>query len=287
MTGDGIVEVGVDPEDVSVFTDGDEADGEGLIVSERLRVDDRPRVDGGHPGKYKIDPFRFPPVLVLMPSLRRSFSSPSVRSSPYPSSTNTTSTRSRPAPRRPSPSATAERRVLADIEWWRVFDGQCDPDHTHEDPHELEPGVPPGGLVTLSAGGDSLEPHSVPLDSIQVRLLIRVRGRMPTAILQRVYPTALSIAPYSPPGSPHSRDSSVESTPELPTAPLETVQLGLADSCPFGDLFAFPSSLARGGRQVHPLFGSRSISAPGLSYQVADFADMGGDSFSLHQNLFQ
>ena len=84
----------------------------------------------------------------------------------------------------------------------------------------------------------------------------------------------------------------MESTPELPTAPLESVQLALASpvSCPFSDHFPFPPSPTRvGRRQVHPLFGSRSVSAPGL-YQgtlAPDFADMGGDTFSLDQNLFQ
>lgn len=47
-----------------------------------------------------------------------------------------------------------------------------------------------------------------------------------------------------------------------------------------------------GGRQVHPWFGLRSVSAPGLSsrqgtLEPPDFADMGGDSFSLDQNLFR
>lgn len=37
--------------------------------------------------------------------------------------------------RRPSGSDSAGRRVLADIEWWRVVDGQClaDPGHDDED----------------------------------------------------------------------------------------------------------------------------------------------------------
>ncbi|KAH0830625.1 hypothetical protein J3R83DRAFT_2080 [Lanmaoa asiatica] len=224
-----------------------------------------------------------------MPSLRRSFSSPSVRSSPYPSSISPavpSSIRARAAPlhpRRSSGSATAERRVLADIEWWRVYDGQCDldlQDQSYDDAQALGGDVPPGGTVTLSAGGGTLEPpqtpHSFSLASMQSNAL-----------------AALSIAPYSPPGSRHGRDSSVESTPELPTATLETVQLGLATtaSCPFGDHVPFPPSLTRvGGRQVHPMFGLRSVSAPGLSRQVSlepDFADMGGDSFSLDQNLFQ
>ncbi|KAI0093971.1 hypothetical protein BDY19DRAFT_902660 [Irpex rosettiformis] len=56
-----------------------------------------------------------------MPSLRRTLSAPS-RSSPYSSSTQTrTGSRS---PRRSSGSDTANRRVLADIDWWRVEEGQ-------------------------------------------------------------------------------------------------------------------------------------------------------------------
>ncbi|KAI0705867.1 hypothetical protein BC835DRAFT_1409925 [Cytidiella melzeri] len=56
-----------------------------------------------------------------MPSLRRTFSAPA-RSSPYSSSTQTrTGSRS---PRRSSGSETANRRVLADIDWWRVEEGQ-------------------------------------------------------------------------------------------------------------------------------------------------------------------
>jgi hypothetical protein len=56
-----------------------------------------------------------------MPSLRRTFSAPS-RSSPY-SSSSPTRTGSR-SPRRSSGSDTANRRVLADIDWWRVEEGQ-------------------------------------------------------------------------------------------------------------------------------------------------------------------
>ncbi|KAG8217570.1 hypothetical protein J3R82DRAFT_5721 [Butyriboletus roseoflavus] len=229
-----------------------------------------------------------------MPSLRRSFSSPSVRSSPYPSSLSTlhpSGSRARPSPihpRRSSGSATAERRVLADIEWWRVYDGQCDldlQDQAHEDA-QVDGGVPLGGTVTLSAGGGSLEPPQTPL-SLHSFALDSMQSVPPSAL------AALSIAPYSPPGSRHGRDSSLESTPEFPTAPLETVQLGLASpvSCPFGDHLPFPPSPTRvGGQQVHPLFALRSILAPGLSHQGSlepDFADMGGDSFSLDQNLFQ
>lgn len=109
-----------------------------------------------------------------MPSLRRSFSSPSVRSSPYLSSP---ATRARPNPRRSSGSATAERRVLADIDWWRVHDGQCDPDlqdQGYEGPHEDV-----GGTVSLSPGGGALEPpqsHTLAMESVQVRARFSVQS---------------------------------------------------------------------------------------------------------------
>ncbi|KLO18623.1 hypothetical protein SCHPADRAFT_993503 [Schizopora paradoxa] len=70
-----------------------------------------------------------------MPSLRRTVSTPLVRTSPYPSSLSASaaqvnainggagSTATRPR-RCTSGSDTIRRRVLADIEWWRVLDGQ-------------------------------------------------------------------------------------------------------------------------------------------------------------------
>jgi hypothetical protein len=70
-----------------------------------------------------------------MPSLRRTISSPSVRSSPYPSLSNAVNsaagTRGN-GHRRSSGSETSSRRVLADIEWWRVADGQRDSDADQE-----------------------------------------------------------------------------------------------------------------------------------------------------------
>ena len=64
-----------------------------------------------------------------MPSLRRTLSTPSVRSSPYSypssSSANTHATRAgNSQPRRSSGSDTSNRRVLADLDWWVVQDGQ-------------------------------------------------------------------------------------------------------------------------------------------------------------------
>jgi hypothetical protein len=66
-----------------------------------------------------------------MPSLRRTFSVPSVRASPYRGLSSSSSSvpaqrNNQHAHRRASGSDTGTRRVLADIEWWRVVDGQCD-----------------------------------------------------------------------------------------------------------------------------------------------------------------
>jgi len=67
-----------------------------------------------------------------MPSLRRTSSSPAVRSSPY--SNGALAARGN-GHRRSSGSETTSRRVLADIEWWRVTDGQreASPDEESED----------------------------------------------------------------------------------------------------------------------------------------------------------
>lgn len=67
-----------------------------------------------------------------MPSLRRTLSSPSVRSSPY---SNGSPVARGGGHRRSSGSETTNRRVLADIEWWKVTDGQCyaDADQEPED----------------------------------------------------------------------------------------------------------------------------------------------------------
>lgn len=80
----GWVDVGVDPEDVTVTADGDQAPCEGEIGREGLWVDDWPRVDGGHRGKYKMDIIEFPPVLFVR-SPRPSCPPSAARSPPPPS----------------------------------------------------------------------------------------------------------------------------------------------------------------------------------------------------------
>ncbi|PCH37852.1 hypothetical protein WOLCODRAFT_161097 [Wolfiporia cocos MD-104 SS10] len=74
-----------------------------------------------------------------MPSLRRTLSSPA-RRAPYsappslsPAASSTVARAGHPAPRRAPGTDVAHRRVLADIDWWLVHDGQCDP-APHADP---------------------------------------------------------------------------------------------------------------------------------------------------------
>ncbi|CAL1705160.1 unnamed protein product [Somion occarium] len=88
-----------------------------------------------------------------MPSLRRTLSSPSVRSSPYSHSYSSLLTRQGGhGPRRSSGSETSQRRVLADLDWWRVQEGQRElrglpplaqpvdaPEDTQHDETEAEP----------------------------------------------------------------------------------------------------------------------------------------------------
>ncbi|KAG2158466.1 uncharacterized protein EDB93DRAFT_1246311 [Suillus bovinus] len=153
-----------------------------------------------------------------MPSLRRSFSSLSVRSNPYPTSLSNgsvNSARTRVAghgSRRSSDSEVTERRVLADIEWWRVSDGQRDLDAAQD---QAEPDQELQGQHTPPLMLHDLPPidfaQSMPMSQFAV----------------------LSMAPHSPTGRRHGRDSSVsslESTPEIPEAPLESIRFSMIDA---------------------------------------------------------
>ncbi|KAG1756426.1 uncharacterized protein EDB91DRAFT_1260733 [Suillus paluster] len=232
-----------------------------------------------------------------MPSLRRSFSSPSVRSSPYPSSLSNGSannTRSRVAAhgiRRSSDSETTERRVLADIEWWRVSDGQRDLD-TAQDQADLDQDVQDGvyvsagGAITLS-GSDS--PQTPPL----------VLHDFPPVDFAQSIPmsqfAALSIAPHSPTGRRHARDSSVsslESTPEMPEAPLESIRFSMIDADDGSHNLELPSEFALPSttlisRPSFALFGlfAGFTECHDLGDDVHHFSD-GASSFSLNQNIF-
>ncbi|KAI6150707.1 hypothetical protein BKA82DRAFT_3076837 [Pisolithus tinctorius] len=219
-----------------------------------------------------------------MPSLRRSASSPSVRSSPYPLSlSSAVSSRARTAgqqPRRSSGSDVSERRVLADIEWWRVADGQCPPtpdsDQDEAQPPQRTTRVSTGGVATLFAGEGPESP-------------LYISDLTQSAALDEYAPLTVE----SSTRRRHGRDSSfssVESTPEITTPPLQPVDLG--EVGPTSDSDAPVSEhpwIGIGIRHLPLPLPFRSFSFGGVSDHKSchtHFADMGGDSFSLDQNLF-
>jgi len=159
-----------------------------------------------------------------MPSLRRTFSSPSVRSSPYPTglSSNTGSGRRNGQGRRcSSGTETSSRRVLADIEWWRVVDGQRD--------LEPERGLVPReqGHVTEETGG--AEHPLMPLPPVGVTFHVPQAPQpseafnLPTSLF-----VSLSIAPTPRGHSPQSSSSSVVATPTATEVPLDDLRLSIA-----------------------------------------------------------
>ncbi|KAH7889633.1 hypothetical protein F5I97DRAFT_1924165 [Phlebopus sp. FC_14] len=231
-----------------------------------------------------------------MPSLRRSFSSPAVRSSPYPTSTSNRARASGQHPRRSSGSSTSERRVLADIEWWRVSDGQCPPhvqdqdqDQNQDDEAQDNTFLSLGGGVMLSAGGGR-EPPQTPSLSLHGFSLDLTQSMYMNEL------AAFSIAPHSPSGR-HARDASpafTESSPELGMVPLEVIHLGLGQVSPAVELYSnaevpLSSSSLRAASPSASLLGFRSFffgGFPSRENTELQFADMGGDTFSLDQNLF-
>ncbi|RXW20464.1 hypothetical protein EST38_g5399 [Candolleomyces aberdarensis] len=194
-----------------------------------------------------------------MPSLRRTTSSPAVRSSPYSSALNGVQVARGHGHRRSSGSDTIGRRVLADIEWWRVTDGQCDPsagdqgleDHTTDD-DQNGVGSPIAGVSFLNVdyGVDHLSwPPATPVSSTEAS------SALPTAEF-----AALSIVPRTPPSRAcalenASASSSLESTPEPSFFATERLRFSDMDTMYFEDDFAltpltfglpsFPPALAR------------------------------------------
>lgn len=172
-----------------------------------------------------------------MPSLRRSSTSSSVRSSPYPS-TVPGGTRGRargPERRRPSGSETSVRRVLADIEWWRVVDGQRDPEHesndseneeNQRDGYPVRPQVQPSDHLLSGADAGVERPSTPPLSWVSL---------IPESPESRSVPitqfSALSITPDSPTRGRHVRSasaSSVESSPGGFNTSFDLADLDLA-----------------------------------------------------------
>ncbi|KAF5389885.1 hypothetical protein D9757_003633 [Collybiopsis confluens] len=150
-----------------------------------------------------------------MPSLRRTMSSPAVRSSPYPTLSSAahlnTGPLTRPAHghRRSSGSDTSTRRVLADIEWWRVTEGQRDFEaEAEQDVHGRSPQSPTENLM------DSLEGLVSPV----------------WPGFSECLPELFTVVPQTPPRRGHrleSSTSSVESTPEPSDDQIEGLRLGL------------------------------------------------------------
>jgi len=152
-----------------------------------------------------------------MPSLRRSVSSPIVRSSPYPTALSSSSAGLRNGGhgrRRASGSETSSRRVLGDLDWWRVAEGQHDSEEDSTTPVDEQPS-PPSVIFHEAAVEESfVSPQWTP-PTADIAL------PMPPTLLF----SSLSITPTTPPRrrreASGSSSSSLASTPEVPSTPVD------------------------------------------------------------------
>ncbi|KAG6829642.1 hypothetical protein H0H92_003975 [Tricholoma furcatifolium] len=201
-----------------------------------------------------------------MPSLRRTISSPSVRSSPY-SSALSAGHPSRPGGhRRSSGSETSTRRVLADIEWWRVVDGQRDLDADQEPVPSSDQA--PDSPSSLALAMEELLGSSM---LFSAGMGVEHSAIVPLAVgsLQssQTPPTtqfaALSIGPQTPIRRNHARNSSqssLESTPEAVQPAMfdglrlaiRDTELGISDPLPNFPVLQRSSSASLGS--APPLF---------------------------------
>ncbi|KAF4576692.1 hypothetical protein EYR40_000941 [Pleurotus pulmonarius] len=165
-----------------------------------------------------------------MPSLRRTFSSPSVRSSPYPSSLSSSQAGARAhghGHRRSSGSETSSRRVLADIEWWRVSGGQQEQES--DDRVDRALGDVTGNGIEIPATPEqesSVERPTTP--SLWATSTLGEAGH----VLPIPSFAALGVAPQTPPRRGRASEgstSSVESSPESVGPSLEGLRRGFAD----------------------------------------------------------
>ncbi|KAG5726165.1 hypothetical protein E4T56_gene2052, partial [Termitomyces sp. T112] len=174
-----------------------------------------------------------------MPSLRRSISSPAVRSSPYPALSSAVSgglgARSS-GRRRSTGSETSTRRVLADIEWWKVVDGQrdADADQESDEPNRDQAPDSPSGLgsaleellntsVLFGAGIGAEHTLMIPL---------AVSSYESSQALPINEFAALSISPQTPTRRGHTRTSSASSLDSTPEAAQPATFEGLRLSIP-------------------------------------------------------
>ncbi|KAF8735143.1 hypothetical protein AX14_002650 [Amanita brunnescens Koide BX004] len=154
-----------------------------------------------------------------MPSLRRTFSYPPVRSSPYPTSSpssalyNASRAQGGHGHRRSSGSDVSHRRVLADIEWWRVADGQRldqgDDFHQVERDQDADHGGPASNEQPATATILSLDDWSSSWTSGSTLII-----------------ASLPEEPHTPPTDRFAELSIAPPTPESAFLPLEIPALG-------------------------------------------------------------
>ncbi|KAH9484378.1 hypothetical protein JR316_0003859 [Psilocybe cubensis] len=192
-----------------------------------------------------------------MPSLRRTASSPAVRSSPY--SSGLLAARGN-GHRRSSGSETSARRVLADIEWWRVTDGQREssPDQELEDRNRGNQDIVPLD-VFLGAGihiphVDPGVDHPSPLPLPWVQPAVTVSDETSPAVVPTEQFAGLSITPHTPTRRHHSLESSsssLESTPEAAETPIGDLFMGMSDlDMGFTEANLLPLPLDKRNRQA-------------------------------------
>ncbi|KAG6900659.1 hypothetical protein C0993_005892 [Termitomyces sp. T159_Od127] len=222
-----------------------------------------------------------------MPSLRRTISSPAVRSSPYPALSSAVSggVAARSSHRRSMGSETSTRRVLADIEWWRVTDGQCEADIDQESNRDQAPDSPsgPGSALEELLSTSVLFSTGIGADhSIMVPLAVGPDESAQAFPINEF--AALSISPQTPTRRGHTRTSSVSSMDPTPEATQPATFDGLRLSMP--DIDLDPSELP-----IFPVLrlgaGSSAMASPlyGHGHSFLDVLSFGSDNFGCYADF--
>ncbi|KAH9901547.1 hypothetical protein C8Q73DRAFT_636200 [Cubamyces lactineus] len=254
-----------------------------------------------------------------MPSLRRTLSSPSVRSCPYTYPSSSAVAASHPTrvashpPRRSSGSETANRRVLADIDWWLVHDIERDfvPGPPGADDDEVRQGAaenvqvrdrgaldipladallapppvasPPAATIAAPSVGGSFESDLLSSPLWDVSTDDSSFGMSsPEAMSPLPQFASLSIAPRTPlrRHASTSSQSSVESTPEDALCPLPTYLDVLRPMAPaYPPAFATSLAPRRPANARAPALATRSISYSAVEFQLSAFSRFGDDPF--------
>ncbi|KAK7467330.1 hypothetical protein VKT23_004387 [Stygiomarasmius scandens] len=226
-----------------------------------------------------------------MPSLRRTVSSPlGLRSSPY--STGLNARAHGHGHRRSSGSEIVTRRVLADIEWWRVADGQRDLEAEHElEDAQNDREHPREELVTGVGFSSPSESEGVEQSFVPgwSSILASMSEDIPLHHL-----SGSSAVPRTPPRRGHSLESStssVESSPQAPTeGPIEGIRLGMEYLDLISDDFLPPSRVLRNthNENPHSLDASQRQSLVDIlpGPPTADYADYIVSPLSSHSPHF-